>query len=258
MMEKKILFLALAIMVVTGCAHQDDSKDNYKVNNSDVANSESDSSSDKKTENDNSAETDSSNEDDSNGTIVNETSKYTYIAHGDEYCTVVLRDTGEKLCTITKDKYEQDFLEGKVEEYDDILGYEGFVVSVPFWDYNLVEVYCNTDSGYQRIEQTVVRDYFVEDIDGNNVSELILDVIFMGDGGGEVFVDRNYNNTFQSARVRKENTDLIQYGSIYDSKTKTISIIYGVPTDDHFDEETIPMAEAYQDKNILKFEDIDL
>lgn len=86
-MKKKISILVLAIIAATGCAHQD----NYRDDNSDVAYSESDSGSDYNMEKDNRLETNSSN-DDSNRTIINETTKYTYTAYGDEYCTVSLRD----------------------------------------------------------------------------------------------------------------------------------------------------------------------
>jgi hypothetical protein len=251
-MKKKISILVLAIIAATGCAHQD----NYRDDNSDVAYSESDSSSDYNMEKDNSSETNSSN-DDSNGTIINETTKYTYTAYGDEYCTVSLRNTGEELCTITKNEYEQDFTKGKVEEYDNILGYEGFVVSVPFGDHYLIDVYCNTDGGYECIEHSYVSDYFVEDIDGNDVFELILNVVFMADGRSGVFVDRNYDNTFQCARVNMDYGEPNHYGERYDSETKMISIFYYRTSSDSFDEVTIPIEEAYQDNNILNFEDME-
>lgn len=251
-MKKKISILVLAIIAATGCAHQD----NYRDDNSDVAYSESDSGSDYNMEKDNRLETNSSN-DDSNRTIINETTKYTYTAYGDEYCTVSLRDTGEELCTITKNEYEPIFTEGKIEEYDDILGYEGFVVSVPFWEYYLVEVYCNMDSGYQCVEQSNVTDCFVEDIDGNDVFELILNVVFMADGRYGVFVYRNNNNSFQRARVSMDYGEPNHCGEIYDSETKMISIFYYRPSSDDFDEVTIPIDEAYQDNNILNFEDME-
>ena len=79
----------------------------------------------------------------------------------------------------------------------------------------------------------------------------------MADGRYGVFVYKNNNNSFQCARVSMDYGEPNHYGEMYDSETKMISIFYYRPSSDDFDEVTIPIEEAYEDNNILNFEDME-
>ncbi len=189
------------------------------------------------------------------GTIISQTNNYAYVVHGDnEYCSVNLCESGEELCTIKQEDcdYPVNFEEGKVEEYENLLGSSSFVITIQSGDYYLLEVYSCKDGEAECIEEDYVTDYFVEDIDSDGHDELIVNMIYMAGGRGGVVIFRNNNDSIQSAKV---NADYNQVNVFYDSENKEINISY--PTDSgEFEEITIPIEEALNDPEMVEFEDI--
>nr|MCR4637398.1 hypothetical protein [Butyrivibrio sp.] len=189
------------------------------------------------------------------GTIISQTNNYAYVVHGDnEYCSVNLCESGEELCTIKQEDcdYPVNFEEGKVEEYENLLGSSSFVITIQSGDYYLLEVYSCKDEDVECIEEDYITDYFVEDIDSDGHDELIVNMIYMAGGRGGVFIFRKNNDSIQSAKV---NADYNQVNVFYDSENKEINISY--PTDSgEFEEITIPIEDALNDPEMVEFEDI--
>ena len=189
------------------------------------------------------------------GTIINKTNTYAYVVHGDnEYCSVNLNFSGKELCSIAQDEceYPVDFNEGKVEEYDDLLGNKGFVISIPSGDFNLIEVYCHKEDGVKCIEKDYAKDYFLEDLDKDGQDELIMNIVYMAGGRGGVYIFRRNSGSIQFAEI---NTEYNQASISYDSENMEISIFYATDSGE-FDQINIPIEEALNDSDLVEFKDI--
>ena len=190
--------------------------------------------------------------------VVYETDKYQLIIHGDEeYCTVNKKDSGEELCTITQgeDIYPVDFNEGILYEHENVFGYEGFAFSFPYGDYNRVGFYWIEDGEVKYLPDRIILGYSFEDADNDGVTELVINQVFLADGGIEVFAFRNENGTIQTARINRDDPN--HQGSFYDSDTKMIDVYLWTADREDIESESFPVDEILLDPDYFAYEDYD-
>lgn len=198
------------------------------------------------------------NETDEDEKVVYETDKYQLIIHGDEeYCTVNKKDSGEELCTITQGEgiYPVDFNEGILYEHENVFGYEGFAFSFPYGDYNRVGFYWIKDGEVKYLPDRIILGYSFEDADNDGITELVINHVFLADGGIEVFAFRSENDTIQKARIHWDDPN--QFGSFYDSDSKMINVYFRTSNGDDFESISVPVDEVLLDPDHFEYEDYD-